>query len=738
MTEHYEYQRQLDHIHSLAPDTLFEGCQNLCNWLTNGESEQEPHKRKQPCPNCGGEDRFRFAPELGRPHFFCNICKPTSGWDGIALVQEFATNGELDHKEAVRLLAEATGYGAEDDTDVETVEYVINVSDIANDEPSASTPQRSQQEEASKFQTFDLTADSHYVWAAQQHRPEIDFATYQKAGVVGFDGGIAIQMFDNDGEASGYVRLFADGSKKNTAGSKSGIVGIDARNALLSKYPAKKIFKCAGVSDYLVLSKLIVENGLEADYYGFTNACGETENPEKFEPILRPALEGQTVVVIQDNDTAGEAGARKWAKHLAKYAADVRIIKPPQEWQGKPIKDLRDFVAVSDNANDVFDWISEAFENAETITPDIVATWKQSAPPKTSKNRVHPILVQVSEVAEKVIAWLWENKIPLGMLSLITGLAGVGKSFLTIFMTAIITNGRNWPDGKPSERGSVLFFYGEEGIADTYKKRFQANGADESKIVFLNGAELIDENKECTEIDVTLAMVDVIESAIKETAEKTGLPVKMVVIDPISNYCGDKKENSNAEVRSVLKPLQHLAEKTGVSFVIIQHLGKGDKGHAQQRVLGSTGIVATCRAVWGVFVDPDDKDKRIFAPIKVNCGYGHTAVSYRIAPPDGTVEIIETGIQKTGNDLIHEQQSANAPKRGRPANERVACEVRLMELLKDEDKPASEMIELLMAEGFGTSTFRAAKKSLEIESVRRDDKTMMWHLPPDSEVENVD
>ena len=737
MTEHHKYQRQLAHVRGLDPDTLFEGCQKLCSWLTDGELEQEPHKRKQPCPKCGGEDRFRFAPELDHPCFFCNICRPTGGWDGIALVQEFADVGELDHKEAVQLLAEATGYRAEDDIDVETIEYVIDVSDITEDEPDSHVPTQSESEKTSKFQTFDLTADSHYVWAVQKCRPEIDFPTYQRAGTVGFDGGIAIPMFDNKGKESGHVRYCADGSKKNTAESKSGIVGTDSRDALLQKRQVKTVFKCAGVSDYLVLSKLITENGLEADYYGFTNACGENENPEKFEPLLRPALEGQTVVVIQDNDTTGETGARRWARHFTKYATDVRIIKPPQERNGKSIKDLRDFVAASDNASDVLHWINEAIENAEAITPDIVTTWKQSAALKPSKTRVRPILVQVSEVAEKMIAWLWENKIPLGMLSLITGLAGVGKSFLTVFMTAIITNGRNWPDGKSNEKGSVLFFHGEEGIADTYKKRFLANGADQSRIVFLNGAELVDENKECTEIDVTLAMVDVIESAIKDTAEKTGLPVKMVVIDPISNYWGNIKENSNAEVRSVLKPLQLLAERTGAAFVMIQHLGKGDKGHAQQRVLGSTGIVATCRSVWGVFFDPDDKDKRIFAPIKVNCGYGHTAVSYRIAPPDGTVEIIETEIQKTGNDLIHEQQPANASKRGRPANERIACEVRLMEILKDEDRPASEMLELLRAEGFGTSTIREAKKSLGVESVR-DGKTMMWHLPSDSEAENVD
>jgi hypothetical protein len=39
-----------------------------------------------------------------------------------------------------------------------------------------------------------------------------------------------------------------------------------------------------------------------------------------------------------------------------------------------------------------------------------------------------PKLVLLSDVVEKPLTWLWYNKIPYGCLSLIAGLAGVGKS----------------------------------------------------------------------------------------------------------------------------------------------------------------------------------------------------------------------------------------------------------------------------------------------------------------------
>jgi lysophospholipase L1-like esterase len=152
-------------------------------------------------------------------------------------------------------------------------------------------------------------------------------------------------MFACDGTQTGWVRYGTDGSKKNSFGSTSGIVGTLARDALLQRRPAKVVFRTAGVSDALMLTQLIAATGLADNYWCFTNGAGENERPDKFEPILRPALTGQTVGVIQDNDETGAEGAQRWAAHLAKYAADVCVIELPTVIFDCPVKDLRDFLA---------------------------------------------------------------------------------------------------------------------------------------------------------------------------------------------------------------------------------------------------------------------------------------------------------------------------------------------------------------------------------------------------------
>ena len=369
--------------------------------------------------------------------------------------------------------------------------------------------------------------------------------------------------------------------------------------------------------------------------------------------------------------------------------------------------------------------------HAAVNTPD-PATKKTTGKgePETNAVELQPKLILASDVKKQAVRWLWENKILRGALSLITGLGGVTKTYWTVYLASCITNGKDWADGTPCELGSVLFFYGEEGIADVYMERFEANGVDRSKVVFWDG--MVDENNEHSETDVSLKMVAEIETAIKATAEKTGVSVQMVVVDPISNYWGGINENSNADVRSVLRRLQRLADKTGVAFVLIQHTGKSSKSHAQQKVLGSTGIVAACRAVWGVFVDPDDKDVRLFAPVKVNFGYQHTAVSYRISS-SGRLEIIDGSIPDlTADDIESAQQAARRVARNQRPSKRDECAMWLWAALADGEKPAKRIYELGKEHGYSEPTIDRAKTELEIESKRigfGKEGYVVWNLP---------
>ena len=64
-------------------------------------------RKHQPCPACGGKDRYRFTDHRQGGGFICNHCAPDggSGFDLLMLVSGY------DFKEAVRAVAGVLGMG---------------------------------------------------------------------------------------------------------------------------------------------------------------------------------------------------------------------------------------------------------------------------------------------------------------------------------------------------------------------------------------------------------------------------------------------------------------------------------------------------------------------------------------------------------------------------------------------------------------------------------------------------
>jgi hypothetical protein len=332
--------------------------------LTDGKPRD--HEHHQPCiiPGCTS-DNDAFYVRSAKKTFHCRRC----GFNGDLLSLVEKVRG-VSFAEAFDIIADAAGF----------VDTTLRSSKPAGKAKREIRRTDAEQKGASKLETFELTEDSDVFMAVHEHRSEISFDTYHRFGSVGFSDkrgcGVAIPMFDVEGKESGYVRYYEDGGKpKISAGAKSGIVGIATWDALRSKRPAQIVFVTAGVSDCLVASELIAKAGLEADYYCFTNGAGEGEKLDKFDPLLRPALDGQAVCVIQDNDEVGKKAAMERARYFSQFAAEVRILSLPSERHDMPIKDLRDFVAIDGTLDDLLYLFKESESvKAESVEPAASST----------------------------------------------------------------------------------------------------------------------------------------------------------------------------------------------------------------------------------------------------------------------------------------------------------------------------------------------------------------------------
>jgi len=117
---------------------------------------------------------------------------------------------------------------------------------------------------------------------------------------------------------------------------------------------------------------------------------------------------------------------------------------------------------------------------------------KHSQPEPDSKlDPVAPGLV-LSEVVEQPVAWLWQDYLPLGALTLLEGEPGSGKSLLALHIAACVTSGRPLPGGASGPQGTVILVAGQDHIGYTIKPRFLAAGGDPARVLLLTTVEQVD------------------------------------------------------------------------------------------------------------------------------------------------------------------------------------------------------------------------------------------------------
>jgi putative DNA primase/helicase len=246
-------------------------------------------------------------------------------------------------------------------------------------------------------------------------------------------------------------------------------------------------------------------------------------------------------------------------------------------------------------------------------------------PPKPQKRRL--ISHRASDLEPEKLVWVWSGRIPEGKLVLLGGPPGLGKSQLTAFMSAIVSNGGHWPCGEGSTLpGDVIFMSAEDGVQDTIIPRLMAAGTNRERVHIVSAATKPDGSGRKTfslKTDVDL---------LEEMAKRIGV-VRLIIVDPISAYMGGSDGNGNVETREVLEPLADMANRLRIAVVAVTHLNKGGGAGNQSalnRFAGSIAFVAAARAAFAVIEDPEDDERRFLLQAKNNLGKKCKGLAFRL------------------------------------------------------------------------------------------------------------
>ena len=326
--------------------------------------------------------------------------------------------------------------------------------------------------------------------------------------------------------------------------------------------------------------------------------------------------------------------------------------------------------------------------------------------------------VRMSSVTPEKVRWLWEGRIPIGMITLLEGMEGIGKSTLMCAIAAAVSCGKGLPDMNLSEPANVLWLSAEDSLSYCLKPRLVAAGADCDRVYAIGEIFSFDQR----------GLVLVNEQIAKHE------PL-LVIIDPIFAYLnGDA--NKGYDVRQITNRLKESAEQFGCAILFVRHINKS-KGHGDARAAGSGSIEwrAAVRSALLAGYDPDDKKKRALTQTKNNFGPDAEAIGYKIEPdqqsPSGA-RFSWTGVSDLTAQRILSSPELDDEDRVEKKNARDQAKEFLQEILRSGPVPVENIEAEAQRARVSRNTLYRAKSSLGIKSTHKgqgETTVWSWHLP---------
>jgi putative DNA primase/helicase len=345
--------------------------------------------------------------------------------------------------------------------------------------------------------------------------------------------------------------------------------------------------------------------------------------------------------------------------------------------------------------------------------------------------------IELSEVVPGRVEWLWEPYIPRGMVSMLIGHPGVGKSTMLLDLAARIANGSRWPDGepigKPMRVGLGMI---EDDIRRVTVPRLLAAGANLRNVLAMGGKQ-----GKTGEYSVKLP-----NDAMKLEAFIRERRCELLILDPITAYMGERDSNAQQEVRDAIQPLAGIAERTGCAILLSNHTSKAWKERDAAFVgQGSIAFTAVARTQILLVREPQDGDKRVLWITKSNVGPDLSVGGLAFVPRITAGATVPTCCwdEEPYHDTLDEFL-----RKHRRGSEEGACKAdQAIELISDYLRqeiraPRSAVLEMVKQSGIGTSSAKKAVADgvdlgrwvLE-DAGRNNAKVLVWHAASINESE---
>ena len=312
-------------------------------------------------------------------------------------------------------------------------------------------------------------------------------------------------------------------------------------------------------------------------------------------------------------------------------------------------------------------------------------------------------IVKMSEVELQKVNWLWYPYIPFRKITIIQGDPGEGKTTLALRLAAACSTGQAFPGMEISEPFNVIYQTAEDGLGDTIKPRLMEAGADQDRVL-----NIVEDTSSLTLLDKR------IEAAIVQTN------AKLMILDPIQGYLGGKIDMNRAnEIRSVLKNVAAVAERTGCAIVLVGHLNKAAGASSAYRGLGSIDFRAAARSVLLVGRMKKEPNVRVMVHDKSSLAPEGKSLAFSLGDENGFRWL------DGYNDISADELLCGFNGETKAA----AAEELIRDMLSGGEKiPCETIFSMAEARGISQRTVNEAKKKIHGIQSRKIGKRWVWWI----------
>lgn len=307
-------------------------------------------------------------------------------------------------------------------------------------------------------------------------------------------------------------------------------------------------------------------------------------------------------------------------------------------------------------------------------------------------------LTSYAGIEPERVEWLWPERVPLGMLTLLVGDPGLGKSLLTCHLAAEVSR----------SGGDVVLSSAEDHAAATVRPRLEAAETDLARVHradFITGEGLPRTLELPNDVDVLAARVEAVKA-------------RLLVIDPLTAHLPESVNSwRDQSVRRALAPLHQLAEENGCAVIVVAHLNKATGADPLYRTGGSIAIPAAVRSALLLARDPEDPEgdrgnRRVLAHHKCNVAPLADSLCFEVEPVGETARLRATGRSEAlARDLLDAPSSEKHTERDEAADF-------LVGELADGPRPAEEIKREADDAGISWRTVERAKRALGVKAIR--------------------